>query len=288
VVPDAFALREILFASDLSPASDLAFDHARLLAQKFGARLVLFHTVQTLPTDRSAAGTAARDRLERERRTARSHLEMRAAALDVDSEVVVEAAPDPAQALLRRLEGHRPDLLVMATHGRQGLAHLIVGSVAEAVLARRACPVLCIRPREHGVALPYRRLLLPTDLSHESRRAFPVAALLAAGFGAEVIALHVAQVPEPSSLARVPDLVESRVPDEASLRTVLKPDLAGAKVAPRIVAGEPWERILETARTENVDLIVISTHGHDSLADRVMGSHADRVVRQAPCPVLVV
>jgi nucleotide-binding universal stress UspA family protein len=52
--------------------------------------------------------------------------------------------------------------------------------------------------------------------------------------------------------------------------------------------GSAWDRIVETARSERADLIVMSTHGHDSLADRLLGSHTERVVGHAPCPVLVV
>lgn len=280
------ALREILFACDLSPSSDLAFDHARLLAERFGAHLVLYHSLDAASAE--ASGKPRGDQVwERARRAAQTYLEMRGAALDVPYDIVVERAAGPAEGLLQRLRAHPPDLTVMATHGRDGLAHVLLGSVTEAVLARRLSPVLCIRPAMHGVALPYRRILLPTDLSHESRRTFTMAAELAGAFGAEVVVLYVAQVPRAASLAGLPDLVESAVPDEAAVLTFLKPELAGLQVTTRIVAGVPWEAIVEAARTEKADVILLSTHGHDSVSDRVVGSQADRVVRHAPCPVLV-
>jgi universal stress protein A len=59
-------------------------------------------------------------------------------------------------------------------------------------------------------------------------------------------------------------------------------------VTPRVLLGAAWNAIVETARAERVDLIVMSTHGHDSLSDRLIGSHAERVVRHAPCPVLII
>jgi nucleotide-binding universal stress UspA family protein len=283
---DAGGLREILFACDLSPASDLAFDHARLLAQRSGAQLTLYHVVEAPPAG-SHGAREGRDRWERARRAATAYLEMRAAALDVPWEILVEPAARPAERLLQRLTDHPPDLTVMATHGRGGMAHLVLGSVTEAVLARRLSPVLCIRPAAHGAALPYRRILLPTDLSHESRDAFRMAALLARAFDAEVVGLHVVRVPQPASLAHVPELVESKVPDERALRAFFGPELSGLRLTTRVAAGEPWQGILQAARAERADVIVMSTHGHDSVFDRVIGGHADHVVRQAPCPVLV-
>jgi nucleotide-binding universal stress UspA family protein len=280
-------LREILFACDLSPSSDLAFDHARLLAERFGAHLVLYHSLDAASPEVASVRRGGDPAWERARRAARTYLEMRAAALDVPHDIVIERAPGPEEALLRRLRAHPPDLTVMATHGREGLAHVLLGSVTEAVLAQRLSPVLCIRPATHGVALPYRRILLPTDLSHESRRTFTLAAELGEAFGAEVVVLYVAQVPKTASLSGLPDLVESAVPDEAALRTFLKPELDGLRVTTRIATGAAWEAIVEAARTEKADVILLSTHGHDSLSDRVVGSQADRVVRHAPCPVLV-
>jgi nucleotide-binding universal stress UspA family protein len=66
------------------------------------------------------------------------------------------------------------------------------------------------------------------------------------------------------------------------------PEFYGLRIVPRLFVGAAWDRIVESARVERADLIVMSTHGRDSLADRVLGSHAERVLRHAPCPVLVV
>jgi nucleotide-binding universal stress UspA family protein len=81
--------------------------------------------------------------------------------------------------------------------------------------------------------------------------------------------------------------MESRVPSEEALLRFLEPDFTGLRVLPRVLIGAAWEGIIETARAERADVIVMSTHGHDSLSDRVLGSHAERVVRSAPCPVIV-
>jgi nucleotide-binding universal stress UspA family protein len=204
------------------------------------------------------------------------------------AQVVVQRGTDARQALVAYLRQARPDLTVMATHGREGLSHILLGSVTERALEGGDAPILCVREPEHGVAMPYRRILVPTDLTASSRRAFPLAALLARRFAAEVLVAHYTQVRAPSSLSGVPDLVESRVPGDGVVHEFLQQAFDGVPLEIRVDLGSPWEKILETARDEKADVIVLSTHGPDSLSDRVLGSHAERVVRHAPCPVLVV
>jgi nucleotide-binding universal stress UspA family protein len=176
----------------------------------------------------------------------------------------------------------------MATHTRHGLTQLVPGSVTEAALGAAGVPVLCVREPDHGVGLPYRRVLVPTDMSEASRRAFRMAALLADQFGAEVVALHVAPVAAAHSLAGLPELMETRVPSEEDVWRFLLPELLGLRVAPRVRLGSAWGWITRLAHEDKADVIVMSTHGHDSLGDRVLGSHTERVLRSAPCPVLVV
>jgi nucleotide-binding universal stress UspA family protein len=279
-------IRSVLFPSDLTPESELALDHARYLAVRFGARMTLYHVVEVPQRHGQKPSNREEEAWRRAAQSAREHLDRRADEIPTPTEIIVEREPSAGQALVAHIHRTLPDLTVMATHGRTGLAHLLVGSVTEMALERGRCPVLCVREPDHGVALPYRRILVPTDLSAGSRRAFPLAALLARGFEAEVLALHVAGVTAPRMLHGVSYAMEAS-PSEEDLRRFLNPDFRGMRVTPRVLLGPAWDRIVETARSERVDLIVMSTHGHDSLADRVMGSHAERVVRHAPCPVLV-
>jgi nucleotide-binding universal stress UspA family protein len=166
----------------------------------------------------------------------------------------------------------------MATHGRDGLSHLLLGSVTEGVLRERRSPVLCVREPEHGAALPYRRVLVPTDLSEASRAALPWAALLARSFQSEVLAVHFGHCPVPTSLSGVPDLVEEAYPSESAVRSFVAPYLEGRRVAVQLHSGQPWDRLIDVARSEKADVIVIS--GDDQLVEPL--------VRHAPCPVLVV
>jgi nucleotide-binding universal stress UspA family protein len=115
-----------------------------------------------------------------------------------------------------------------------------------------------------------------------------MAALLARRFGADVVAVHVAHPPTLASLSGVPYVVESELVDETKVLGFLQPELAGVTVSVRVPEGSASSQIVELARVEHADLVVMATRGHDSVADRILGSHADHVVRNSPCPVLVV
>jgi nucleotide-binding universal stress UspA family protein len=286
-------IRTILFASDLSPESDRAFEHARFLAERFGARLTIYHGLEMPRTEYAGWVDADDDRRGRWERKVREELSRRAASLTVPHEVVVQGGLVGGHflvdlALLDVIHKTRPDVTVMATSGRKGFASFFLGSVTEQVVQHAGRPVLCVRKSALGRDLPYQRLLVPTDFSPASRRAFPLAALLARNFEAKVTALNVARAPTLAVLAGVPDAPLPHLPTEDDLRGFLQPDFVGLPVEARVGAtGAPWHQIVKTAEEQETDLIVMSTQGLDSLHDKIIGSNTERVLRHAPCTVLV-
>ena len=284
---ESTALREILFPSDLSPASDRAFDHARLLAEQFNARLVLYHAIEVEGVeDLAEPPEPAREIWRRVELAAHEQLAHRSVHTSVAADIRVERTTSVPKALVAFVQAQKPDLTVMATHGRSGIARFMLGSIAERLLQEARTPLLCVREPEHGTALSYRRILVPTDLSLASRGAFPLAGLLARAFGAEVLALHAVDL-RARGTSGVTAAIESLVPSEEALLRFLQPELAGVRVLPRVRLGAAGDSITHTAREERADVIVMSTRGRDSLADRAFGSQTERVVRTAPCPVLV-
>jgi nucleotide-binding universal stress UspA family protein len=151
-------ITHILVATDFSPASEAALAWARDLAQQYAARLSLLHVV----TDPRATGVLtsevyvppdpeARERLVRE---ARERLE-RALPADERNRFGVTIEPrvgDVAETILETAREQKVDLIVMGTHGRHGLAHLLLGSVAERVLRDAPCPVLTARAESQSQA----------------------------------------------------------------------------------------------------------------------------------------
>jgi nucleotide-binding universal stress UspA family protein len=282
------SIREVLFPTDLSPESDRAFEHARVLAERFAARLTLYHAVE-LPRHDYPHWAFAHDHeiWVRAEARARELLASRAESLNVTHSVLVEKRSSPHRAILELIRSTHPDLTVMATHGRGGISQLLLGSVTQQVVQHAFRPILCVREPDHGGPLAYRRILVPTDLSLASRLAFPIAASFARTFGAEVLGVHVAPGASVATLSGIPPVDRPVVPTETALWTFLQTDFAGLEVTAQIHNGPVWERIVRAAEVEKADLIVMSTRGHDSLTDRVLGSNTERVVRHAPCPVLV-
>lgn len=282
------SIHQILFPTDLSERADRALDHARFMAERFGASLTLYHAVE-VPDHRYAHWAFAHNHeiwAEAEKQ-ARHCLERRAETLGVSHRIVVERKPSIPGGVLEKIQSLQPDLTVMATHGRDGLSHMIMGSVTEKVVQHAFRPILCVREPDHARALPYRRILVPTDFSLASRLAFPMAVFLARSFRAEVLALHVVPSPTLTTLSDIPQPRPTVIHSEASLWKFFQPEFSDLEVTAQVHVGSVWSQIGETARIEKADLIVMSTRGHDSLADRLLGSNTERVVRHAPCPVLV-
>lgn len=286
-------MTRILFPSDLSPPSQRAFGHVRLLSERFGARVKLYHAVELPFRDYVRWAGYEEDVLEARARLAaraRGLLEQQAASLAVPYEVAVEDDLPAAAALVdlairRLIERDRPDLVVMATHSRGAIGSLFLGSVTQQVVQHAGGPVLCVGPGDGSPAQPYRRIVVPTDFSDLSCRAFPIAALLAHAFAAEIIATYV--VPRPSATKWTGDAAPAAGPTAGGLRDFVK-EFHDIKVTPRIEQGAAWDRIIAVVEETKADLIVMSTRGADSLSENILGGQTERVIRRAACPVLAV
>jgi nucleotide-binding universal stress UspA family protein len=287
-------IQTILFASDLTAASDCAFEHARFLAEHFRARVTLFHALEMPPGGYEGLMDFQDDARGRWAAKVRQELCHRARTLTVPHEIVVDEGHVGGHSLadlavLAAIERIRPDLTVMATRSRKGFASWFVGSVTHQVVQHADRPVLCVRPSRHGVAPPYRRVLVPTDLSAASRRAFALASFMARSFEGDVTALHVSPPRPLAVLTGVPGSGAPPVPTDEDVRRFVLPELADLPVAGNVyVTGAPWYRIVQTAEDHQTDLIVMSTQGRDSIRDGIVGSTTERVLRHAPCSVLVV
>lgn len=138
-----------------------------------------------------------------------------------------------------------------------------------------------------------RSILVPVDFSRPSEKALDYAASLAGSFGAKLILLNVVEpFPTPDFAYSPMALDDNALVAQAKehLQKVLARSGLDASVVEKILVrhGSPYAEITSAARTLKVDLIVISTHGYTGLAHVFMGSTSERVVRHAPCPVLVV
>jgi len=139
-------------------------------------------------------------------------------------------------------------------------------------------------------------MLVPTDFSKFSQIALLYAAAFAEKFAAELYLLHVVQdlavfIPDMITVAPPPaPTVEqmTRAVHDAFDRIVKENQLDRFKIHREVREGTPFYEIVRYAQEQDIDLIVMGTHGHTGLAHMLLGSVTEKVVRKAPCPVLTV
>ncbi len=138
--------KTILVPTDFSPHSEKSLDYAVLTAKKFRAKILLFHVIEPFPyttpdafmvVDNSEAMRSIADALIKNLSKG-----LRAKGITVITSLVVG---NPAREIVLKTEQAKIDLIVMGTHGRTGVEHVLLGSVAEKVVRLSRCPVMTIR-----------------------------------------------------------------------------------------------------------------------------------------------
>jgi nucleotide-binding universal stress UspA family protein len=154
------ALKKILVPIDFGEAADAALNYARALARNFGASIDVLHVADDV-SSRMFAGEvymAMPPTLQKDvEDMARKQLDERLIDNDPDPlpvQPIVVASNAPALSIVNYAKETGADLIVMGTHGRGGMAHLVMGSVAERVVRLAGCPVLVVRHPEHEFVVP--------------------------------------------------------------------------------------------------------------------------------------
>ena len=153
-------LKQILVATDFSEPSDAALAYGRELARTFGARLTVLHACENIAARAYGADgfVFAEPELQREVEAA-ARTQIEALVTDEDrealhAETVILTANSTAASIIGFAREINADLIVMGTHGRGAVAHLLMGSVAERVVRTAPCPVLTVRHPEHEFLVP--------------------------------------------------------------------------------------------------------------------------------------
>ncbi len=138
----------------------------------------------------------------------------------------------------------------------------------------------------------FKKILAAIDFSPPSREAMRTAAELAAESGADLTVAHFWQVPllgaELPMPAQYIEDIRTATEQQLDAWTAEATELAGKRVANAFGMGAPWDELVKLARRDGYDLIVVGTHGRTGLKHVLLGSVAEKVVRYAPCAVLVV
>ena len=183
------------------------------------------------------------------------------------------------------------DLIIMGTHGRSGLARVLLGSVVEQVIRHAPCSVLAARAP--GGVQPFRNVLCPIDFSEESRHALERAAELAAPGAAGIALLHVI---EPAvALGNLPmgennlPAVDRRAAHELAGWASDLEKRVSVPVRTEIRIGRPGVKTLGVLDADpTFDLVIMGSHGRTGIRRVLLGSVAEKVLRHAACPVLIV
>ena len=290
-------LRTVLCPTDFSDVSARAETYAAALARHYDASLHLLHVDPPMPVMAPYGEIPVDARMfEEQREVAEAELakageRARAGGLTVETTM---KGGHPAREILALADRAQADMLVIGTHGRGGVEHLLLGSVAEKIMRKAACPVLVVPPGAPGDSdALFSRILCPIDGSAASAHALTYALSLAQETDGHVTLLYVVEpVPAAGEFGAL-DVEEYRRAGEAHARKVLHdavPDdvRTWCRLDERVATGKPSERILDAATTERADVIVMGVRGRGAIDLLAFGSTTNEVIRRAGCPVLAV
>ncbi|MFL7840350.1 MAG: universal stress protein [Candidatus Promineifilaceae bacterium] len=173
------------------------------------------------------------------------------------------------------------DIVVMSTNSRTGLQRLLIGSVTLEVIQNASTPLILLRPTDNwrSRGTNFKRLLVALDGSEFSERILPYVTTLAKAFGSEILLLS---VPAGSTSDSYRTTIETYLQNLA-----VELGSHDLKVRTLVAGNVAAQTIVVTAETEMADLIMLATHGRSGMDRLMLGSVAERVVKNMPCPIFL-
>jgi nucleotide-binding universal stress UspA family protein len=264
--------RRILIPTDFSTAAEWSFDSAVQMAGSTGAELIILHVRATrtsnpeelrFPADDSLYAYAEQHELEKLRDHARR------ANANVPTGLVIKRAPDPGAAICRTAVEEAADLIVISTHARHHVAHLIIGSTTLDVLSGAPVPVLAIRYGVRG-RRGLQRILVPVHLKQRSTAAASLAASIAGREKSEVHLIIVCEEPE-------------RMAAEALLGEMKEGLFAGIDTKAIVLNGKDIDaELVRYARGVDADALFLNAGAHE------ISTLKQDIIRQVDTPVMLV
>lgn len=299
------AIKNIICPVDFSEGSARAVAYALVLARSVEAELHIVHSYQlplyALPDGGLVAGP---EYVQQVSNSSQTSLDTLVEGLDKGDLVVkthlTEGVPHVEIArLTAELEG---DLVVMGTHGRTGLKHILMGSVAERVVRTSEKPVLTIRQREDDQGAPWggqiTRLLVAFDFSDPARRALEEARRLRAQLHCAVDVVFVLDDPFTEHPGAPKESVWAAEKEleahEAALKTVIGrtvTDVFGPDaqtVTTSIARGGAVQSILSATEQSGADIIIVATTGKGGVERMLMGSVSQKLLQTSTVPVITI
>lgn len=290
-------VNRLLCPTDLSTESDEALRYAVALARAYEAKLFLLHCSESDPLPEEEDGEKMQSQMNRLfAESLVPHVGL-AAMNELNWEGILRHnVSHTGRAIVQEAATQKIDLIVMRSRRRPRSA-VLLGSTAETVCRSAPCPVFVTHPREREWVsmstgeIDLNRVLIAHDFSHDSETAMNYGISLAQEYQAEVHLMHVLatdghEEPElawSSSSAGGAYTFTARKLQEALPKEVH----LWCKFINVVRCGKVYEEVLTYAKEHEIDLICMGTSGSDWTVGKLLGSNVDRVLREAPCPVLV-
>lgn len=279
--------RRILVPLDGSDAAEYAIGAAIGLARQHDAEIVLLH-VEHLPAESVELDQHNRTREQMQDYLVRLRDQLRDDDLRAQARVITGYALP--ESVIAFVETEHIDLIVTSTQGRTSMLRWLLGNQVEAALNALPVPVLLVRPVLH-------KIVVPLDGSKWSESAIPRAVEIARQHNAELVLLHVYQSPVWGYADQLAVAGQQQLADQAyeqmrdqliALRNRLRRE--GVRAQVQIVrSNNPAQAICEFAESEEgISMVVMSTHGRTGLSRWLLGSVAQRVMKELRCPVTLV
>jgi nucleotide-binding universal stress UspA family protein len=282
---------DILLPFDGSDGAAEALHHAAEIAHWADATIHVLFVADTTLNSVTVVETQVVDALVQEGEGIVEEAEktLDTLGVDYDSDVV---QGHPAPTIVEYAEQYEYDVIVMPTHGREGVSRYLIGSVTEKVVRLSSIPVLTARMQpDEQLVFPYENILIPTDGSTGAAHAAEHGLSLAAALDATV---HVLSVVDQTSLGLdIRSTISGREREQAATDAVddlvSEAETHGVSNSVRHVEhGSPIEVILDTIDSNDIHAVVMGTTGRRGSDRILLGSVAEKTVRSAPVPVITV
>lgn len=262
-------LDTILVAHDLTDASFAAFSEACVLAQTFGAKLLLVHAIPEAPEssqDYELVAGKVRELF--------ADLQSSPEAQDVAFVEPTVGAADPARLVLATAIEQGVDLILLGSGEKSTLDRILLGSTAETVVREATKPVWLTRPgRQHAAV---KRMVCALDASEPAQAALKTAAFLARTFVADLTLVSVADPGEAAAQAKV----------LATARDAI--DLHGIDVTESVREGDVVSELVAAVGAPPADLLILGSAGRRGISRWLHKNTAEKVIRMAPCSILTI
>ena len=285
------SINKILCPVDFFPASDAAVKYAASLASNYDAKVHLLHVITpVLPSNYEYAINTVEimSELQKAAKAETAALAGRTKEAGVPCDVEIRVG-DVYDEIKKSIEAEKPELVVMGTHGRRGFQRWLMGSTTEKLLRHSPVPLLTISASgEKPVESPrFQRILVTTDFSTGTPDALTHAFSVAQENEAQITLLHVIQDVAADISGKYRDSLIRGV--EKQLQDLIPAEAKNwCDVNTRVETGQPYRIILRLLEDEKIDLLVMNIHGKGMLDRALIGSTAERVVRAASCPVMLI